>query len=84
MSKVLSQDEGPDAAGPINCLVLAPTAMGLDIVGKLSPAQGNYTFAVVAVEYFKKMGRSKATHQRELRINQNVLLAKHHLPLWHT
>jgi hypothetical protein len=27
---------------------------GINIVGKLTPAQGNYTFAVVAVEYFTK------------------------------
>jgi hypothetical protein len=27
---------------------------GIDIVSKLTPAQGNYTFAVVAVEYFTK------------------------------
>jgi hypothetical protein len=27
---------------------------GIDIVGKLTPAQGNYTFAIIAVEYFTK------------------------------
>jgi hypothetical protein len=27
---------------------------GINIVGKLTPAQGNYTFAIVAVEYFMK------------------------------
>jgi IS30 family transposase len=32
---------------------------GIDIVGKLTPAQGNYTFAVVAVEYFTKWIESK-------------------------
>jgi hypothetical protein len=27
---------------------------GINIVGKLTPAQGNYTFSIVAVEYFTK------------------------------
>jgi hypothetical protein len=27
---------------------------GIDIVGKLTPAQGNYTFAIVVLEYFTK------------------------------
>jgi hypothetical protein len=31
-----------------------PQRWGVDIVGKLTPAQGNYTFAIVAVEYFTK------------------------------
>jgi hypothetical protein len=32
---------------------------GIDIVGKLTPTQGNYTFAVVAVEYFTKWIEAK-------------------------
>ena len=27
---------------------------GIDIIGKLPPAQGNFQYAVVAVEYFTK------------------------------
>jgi hypothetical protein len=27
---------------------------GIDIVGKLTPTQGNYTFTIIAVEYFTK------------------------------
>jgi hypothetical protein len=27
---------------------------GIDIIAKLTPAQGNYTFVIVAVEYFTK------------------------------
>jgi hypothetical protein len=27
---------------------------GINIMGKLTPAQGNYTFTIVAVEYFTK------------------------------
>jgi hypothetical protein len=32
---------------------------GIDIIGKLTPAQGNYTFTVVAVEYFTKWVKAK-------------------------
>jgi hypothetical protein len=32
---------------------------GIDIVGKLTPAQGNYTFTVVAVKYFTKWVEAK-------------------------
>jgi hypothetical protein len=32
---------------------------GIDIVGKLTSAQGNYTFAIVAVEYFTKLVEAK-------------------------
>jgi IS30 family transposase len=32
---------------------------GIDIIGKLTPAQGNYTFVVVAVEYFTKWIETK-------------------------
>jgi IS30 family transposase len=33
---------------------------GIDIVGKLTPAQRNYTFAVIAVEYFTKWIEAKS------------------------
>jgi IS30 family transposase len=32
---------------------------GIDIVGKLTPAQGNYTFTVIAMEYFTKWIEAK-------------------------
>jgi hypothetical protein len=32
---------------------------GIDIVGKLTPTQGNYTFVVVALEYFTKWIEAK-------------------------
>jgi hypothetical protein len=32
---------------------------GIDIVGKLTPTQGNYTFVVVAIEYFTKWVEEK-------------------------
>jgi hypothetical protein len=31
----------------------------IDIVGKLTPAQGNYNFAVIVVEYFTKWIETK-------------------------
>jgi hypothetical protein len=38
--------------------LIAPSLLlqrwGIDIVGKLTPAQGNYTFTIVAIEYFTK------------------------------
>jgi hypothetical protein len=51
---------------------------GIDIVGKLTPAQGNYTFTIVAMEYFAKWVEAKpitnitsATIQRFF--SQNVI-----------
>jgi hypothetical protein len=32
---------------------------GIDIVGKLTPVQGNYTFVLIAVEYFTKWIETK-------------------------
>jgi hypothetical protein len=32
---------------------------GINIVGKLTPVQGNYTFAVIVVEYFTKWIEAK-------------------------
>jgi IS30 family transposase len=32
---------------------------GIDIIGKLTPAQGNYTFTVVVVQYFTKLIEAK-------------------------
>jgi hypothetical protein len=32
---------------------------GIDIVGKLTPVQGNYTFVVIAVQYFMKWIEAK-------------------------
>jgi hypothetical protein len=33
--------------------------LGIDIVGKLTAALGNYTFAIMAVEYFTKWVEAK-------------------------
>jgi hypothetical protein len=58
MSEIFSKDEGPSTASIVN-----PSwplqRWGTDIVGKLTPAQGNYTFAVVVVEYFTKWIEAK-------------------------
>jgi hypothetical protein len=32
---------------------------GINVVGKLTPAQGNYTFVIVVVEYFTKCVEAK-------------------------
>jgi hypothetical protein len=32
---------------------------GIDIIGKLTPAQGNYTFVVITIEYFTKWIEAK-------------------------
>jgi hypothetical protein len=32
---------------------------GIDRVGKLTPAKGNYTFAIMAIEYFMKWVKAK-------------------------
>jgi hypothetical protein len=38
---------------------MASLAVGVDIVGPLTPAQGNYTFAIIAIEYFTKWIEAK-------------------------
>jgi hypothetical protein len=60
MSKVLSQDEGPGIAGAANSPSWPLQRWGIDIIGKLTPAQGNYTFIVVTVKYFTKWIEAKA------------------------
>jgi hypothetical protein len=53
---------------------------GIDIVGKLTPTQGNYTFAIVAVEYFMKWVEVKpVTNITSTTIKK--FLAKHYLSL---
>jgi hypothetical protein len=59
LSKVLTQGEGPNTASTVIRPIMAPPAVGIDIFGKLTPAQDNYTFAVVAVEYFTKWVEEK-------------------------
>jgi hypothetical protein len=54
---------------------------GIDIVGSLPTAPGNYTRAVVAIEYFFQMGRSKANVEHYFNNNTEVFLAKHRVPL---
>jgi hypothetical protein len=36
-----------------------PAKWGIDIIGKLPAAQGNFQYAVVAVEYFTKWAEAK-------------------------
>jgi hypothetical protein len=42
-----------------NCPCWPLQQWGIDIIGKLTPTQGNYIFAVVAMEYFKKWIEAK-------------------------
>jgi hypothetical protein len=53
---------------------------GIEIIDKLTHVQGNYTFIIVAVEYFTKWLR-ETPHECKFCISQKILLTKHHLPL---
>jgi hypothetical protein len=59
MQTIFSQDEGP---GQLVQLI-APSwhlqRWSIDIVGKLTPTQGNYTFTVITVKYFTKWIEAK-------------------------
>jgi hypothetical protein len=59
MPMILPQDEGPSAASGVNSSTVAFAKMGIDIVGKLTPTQGNYTFVVIVVEYCTKWIEAK-------------------------
>jgi hypothetical protein len=59
---------------------------GIDIVGKLTPVQGNYTFAVVIVEYFTKWIEAKPlTNVSSASIKkffwQNIICVPRHIPV---
>jgi hypothetical protein len=53
---------------------------GIHIIGKLTPAQGNYTFVIVAMEYFTKWIEAKHVTNVSSATTQKIL-AKHHLLL---
>jgi hypothetical protein len=55
---------------------------GIDIVDKLTLVQENYTFVVVAVEYFTKWIEVKPVTNVSSATIQKKILAKHHLSLW--
>jgi hypothetical protein len=56
---------------------------GMDIVGPLPTAQGNFKFAVVAVEYFTKWIEARPRYHH-LSHYQEILLAANHLQIWGT
>jgi hypothetical protein len=60
LSKVFLQVKGP--AQPVQLITSSwPLQQwGIDIVNKLTPAQGNYTFIIVVVEYFMKWEEAMA------------------------
>jgi hypothetical protein len=59
MSKVLSQDEGPDTSSAANHPVLASIVVGHRYHWKVDPRAGHYTFTVVVIEYFTKWIEAK-------------------------
>jgi hypothetical protein len=54
---------------------------GIDIISKLTQAQGNYIFAVVTVEYFMKWIEAKPLTNISSATITKILLAKHRLLL---
>jgi hypothetical protein len=61
---------------------MAPAAVGHRYRGKLTPAQGNYIFAIVTVEYFTKWVEAKPVTNIASATIQNFFPVEHHLPLW--
>jgi len=54
---------------------------GIDIIGKLPLAQGNFQYAVVAVEYFTKWIEAKpVTNMFSFTIKK--IMAEHHMLFW--
>ena len=52
---------------------------GIDLVGPLPTAQGNYKYAAVAVEYFTKWIEAKPLINITSEMIKKILLAEHHL-----
>jgi hypothetical protein len=59
MPPILSQDEVPSSSGVVNSTIMPLQRWGINIVGKLTPVQGNYTFTIIIVEYFTKWIEAK-------------------------
>jgi hypothetical protein len=58
--EIFSPIQGPSSPFAANhSIVTSPTIGHRDIVSKLTSAQGNYTFAIIAVEYFIKWNELK-------------------------
>jgi hypothetical protein len=57
---------------------------GIDIVGPLTTAQGNYKYIVVAVEYFTKWIEAKPLVNIVALRLKRFFLAKYNMPLWGT
>jgi hypothetical protein len=60
LPEVFSTLGKPFAIYKANCPHVAPSALGLDIVGPLPMAQGNLKFTFIAVEYFTKWIKARA------------------------
>jgi hypothetical protein len=50
--------------------------------GKLTPAQGNYTFTIIAVEYLTKWVEAKPITNITSATIQKIFLVNHHLSFW--
>jgi hypothetical protein len=59
LPEILASLHIPHTTFTADSSILAPTAVDIDIVGKLTTAQGNYTLAIAAVEYFIKWVEAK-------------------------
>jgi hypothetical protein len=55
---------------------------GIDIVGPLTTAQGNYKYAVVVGGIFHKMDRGEASSQHSSNGTGEIFLTKHNMPFW--
>jgi hypothetical protein len=56
---MLQRPETTFVFNPADPTYLATTKVGLDLLGPLPPAQGNWKYVVVAVEYFSKWIQAK-------------------------
>jgi hypothetical protein len=73
LPKILSPIEVSCPALAADHSILAIAAVGIDIVSKLTLTQGNYSFIVVAVEYFTKWIDAKHVTNVSLATIQNCL-----------
>jgi hypothetical protein len=59
LSKTVPSLQGPRTTFVVDSSIMAVAMVGIDVVGKLTPTQGNNTFAIVTVEHFTKWVEAK-------------------------
>jgi hypothetical protein len=79
-----SCNEGPSTVSVANHPIMAPPAVRHRHCRQVNPHTRQLHLRRSGSRILHKMGGSEALNQCKLRINQKVLLAKHHLPLWCT